>query len=131
MGDKKPKKPKKLSGVRQRPKPSIKIIKHRGTAWYEMTSLFDGEAKQVLELEGAQRAVISGEYGEVVICLVPTSMTNRQGQVCQQILEAKLGRDVLLLSNNIQLVKLRAISNERAQYIRAGGGSGVSIFAKE
>jgi hypothetical protein len=114
-------------GKRQWPqRTNVKIIK-RKERWYEMVAMFDGEAKQVLELGGKDRVVMTGTIppdDDVAICLVPPSVSNEQGLALQKILEANFRKTVLVLSNNIQMVRLKPISMRRATEIIERGNDG-------
>lgn len=52
---------------------------------------------------------------EVPVCLVPTSIMAEQGLALQKLLEAHFRAPVLVFTNNIQLAKLKPISESEAQ----------------
>jgi hypothetical protein len=123
----------RADGKRQRPQThKVKFIKRpKGEFWYEMVAMFDGEAKQVMALDKGERVVMAGVIPpdmDVAICLVPPSVTNHQGLALQKILEAQFRKSVLVLSNNIQLVRLKAISQGRATMIMMEGKEDAEVI---
>jgi hypothetical protein len=84
-----------------------------------MVSFFDGETQEVAQM-GEEQILLPGWVppdNDCAVCLVPTSITREQGVALQKLLEANLRTKVMVLTNNVQLVRLKAISDKDAAEI--------------
>lgn len=106
-------------------KPTIRRVKPekapRQEQWYQLTGLWDGQAKEVIKL-GEEQVVMLGFLPprmEVAVCVVPPSVTTEQGEAVTKLLEANFQKPVVVLSNNIQLARLRPVSAKRAREMMA------------
>ena len=96
-----------------------KSPKGKPEKWYKLVSFFSNRAQEVMKVQ-EEEVVLSGWVPpdkDLAVCLVPTSITHEQGLALQKLLEANFSKPVLLLSNNIQLAKLKPISNAEAKRI--------------
>jgi len=87
--------------------------------WYKFTQFFDGDAQTVMKV-GQEDILLQGTLppnNELVVCSGPTSLTSEQGLALQTVLEARLGSPVLLLTHNVQLLKLKQLSDKEANQI--------------
>lgn len=117
MSTPKKKKP-KVTGKRERPRARI-VIQKAKEQWYRLTAFFDGKAQQVLRVNN-EDVLLAGWVppdNDVCVCLVPPSVSNEQGVALQKILEANFRHAVLVLTNTTQLVRLKPISDVRANQI--------------
>lgn len=104
--------------MRSRRRKRIKNPLHK-PKWYKMVAFFDGEAQQVMEVKGAN-VLLQGWLppdDDLGVCAVPTSITHEQGLALEKILEANFKRPLLVLTNNIQLAKLKPITELEAKQI--------------
>lgn len=100
----------------------------RKPRWYRMEAYFDGEAQKVCQI-GDEQVYLSGGDDDLLICLAPPSITAEQGEALRKLLEANFMRSVLVLTNNIQLVKLKPVNGKVAEKIMKGGA--VVHFGKD
>jgi hypothetical protein len=89
--------------------------------WYKVARLWDQAARKEIRLEDGDVVALGRipPEAEVMVCLVPTSITAQQGMALQKILEAQYRGPVLVLTNNVQLARLREISDLEAAKIMA------------
>lgn len=130
----------------------IKNIVIRKPQWYRMVDFFDGPAKAVtrvneadvllqgvlyeadfpcpkcgakvhldkINLKENDNADLSPQLG---LCLIPQeAVGNQQGEALRRMLEANLRMPVLLISNNVQMVRLKPIMQGEADRILEGAG---------
>lgn len=93
----------------------------RKPQWYKMTSFFNGEAREIVKVNG-ESVVLSGWVppdDDLGVCLVPASITHEQGMALRKILEANFKAPMLLLTNNVQLAKLKPITPNEADQLMA------------
>jgi hypothetical protein len=123
----------------------------RKPQWYRMMEFFDGPAKVVTSVNDADvllqgvlyeavfpcphcnhkihmdkvnlkedgRADLSPQLG---LCLIPQeAISNQQGEALRRMLEANLRMPVLLISNNVQMVRLKPIMQAEADRILEEG----------
>lgn len=105
----------------------------RKPQWYRMTQFFDGPAKKIADV-GDEEIVLSGFVEpdkDLAVVLVPPSVTHEQGKALEMTLKAQFGVSVLVLSNNIQLVKLKPIPEVLAKELMERGGADVVHYSKE
>jgi len=98
--------------------------------WYQMVSYFDHEAKTIMEVPGGE-VVLSGWVppdNECAVVLAPTSITQEQGLALQKLVEANFRRPVLVLTKNVQLVRLQKITATEAQKIIEGTDEDVKVI---
>jgi len=129
-----------------------RTIMLRKPQWYRMQAMFEGAAHLVTEINDAEvllqgvfyeadfpcpkcgtkvhldrinlrgdgHADLSPQLG---ICLIPPeAASNAAGEALRRMLEANLRMPVLLLSNNIHMVKLKPIPEAEAKRIMEGAG---------
>jgi len=102
------------------------------TAWYRMEAMFDGHAREILKV-GEEHVTLLGWVppdNAVAVCLIPPSITHTQGQALQKILEANFRAPVLLLTDTIQLVKLKPISDGKARLLMAAAAGNVLQYER-
>jgi len=84
-----------------------------------MQSLFDGPSKAIENVNG-EDILLKGSLppdNDIAVCLVPPSVIHDQGIVLEKVLESKLRQPVLVLTNNVQLVRLKPISDAAAKKV--------------
>lgn len=124
----------------------------RKPQWYRMTEFFDGTAKAITNVNNADvllqgvlyevdfscpkcgakihldkiklredgTADLSPQLG---LCLIPQeAVSNQQGEALRRMIEANLRMPVLLISNNVQMVRLKPIHQAEADRILEGAG---------
>ena len=105
-------------------------------SWYKIECLFDRKAKRVMQM-GDAKIVLRGMFyaqaagekvgePELAVCQVPTSFGRSHGAWLQGMLAANLRVSPVVLTNNINLVKLSPISEEEAKAMM-GDASGSTI----
>jgi hypothetical protein len=129
---------------------SGKTIAIRKPKWYRMTQFFDGASQVVTEINDAEVLLQGVLYEAVFpcpkcgakvhmdkiklkedgtadlspqlgLCLIPhEAIGNQQGEALRRMLEANLRMPVLLISNNVQMVRLKPISQQAAHEILKG-----------
>jgi hypothetical protein len=95
--------------------------------WYKIECLFDQKAQKVMQIGDAdillrEMYYVKSENGktgepELAICQVPTAIGRAQGANLQHLLEANLRVPVVVLTNNINMVKLKAVTDEEAEKV--------------
>lgn len=109
-----------MSGkIKRKKKSKLQSLKSRSpkARWYQIVKLWDQPAQKILEVE-SEPVIVQGmipPLNEVPVCLVPTSIMAEQGMALQKLLEGHFRAPVLVLTNNIQLAKLKPISESEAQ----------------
>lgn len=101
-------------------------------SWYRMTTFFDNDAKTIMKV-GEEDILLSGWVppdGDLALCLAPTSLSHDQGLALTKLLEANLRKPVLLLTNNVQLVKLKPITDGEAETIMESDKGEILHYAK-
>lgn len=95
--------------------------------WYEVVSMFDGEAKKILEVAGHDVVVrgtlrLGEEYEQLAVCMIPQlNYPMSQLEVIRQATEASIRLPVLLLTDNVQLCRLRRITDKQAAKLMKHG----------
>lgn len=95
-------------------------------AWFKMVSFFDSDAKSIMKIN-QEDVVLSGWVppdNDCAVCLVPSSVTHEQGLALQRIIEGQTRKPVLILTNNVQLVRLKPISDAQAAKCIGGQAHG-------
>jgi len=115
-----------VQGRRLPKRPRPKVVKAERESWYQMTALFDGEAKTTMEINGESVLTLGWvpPDNEVAVVLVPPSVTHEQGKAIQKMIEANFRKPVIVLTNTTQLVRLRKISSSRASKLMGDAGAG-------
>jgi hypothetical protein len=91
----------------------------RRADWYRLEALFDRKAQTVMKVEGGD-VVLAGfipPENEVALCLAPPAITHEQGLALQKLLEANFRSPVVVLTNNVQLVRLKPITAAEARRV--------------
>jgi hypothetical protein len=100
--------------------------------WYKLEAFFDGKAQTVCDVNG-EDVVLAGwipPENEVAVCLAPTSITHDQGMALEKLLEANFRSPVVVLTNNIQLVKLKPVLDSVARKLIGAGEGDVVQFER-
>ena len=105
-----------VQGQKRHKEPKTKVVKPKAQ-WYEMVAFFDGPAKAVMKING-EDVLLAGWVppdNDVAIVLVPPSVNQEQGLGLEKILEAQFRKPVMVLTNNVQLVRLKPLTEGKAR----------------
>jgi hypothetical protein len=92
----------------------------RKPKWVKLVEFWDAPSKRIMDVSDKNILLQGTIEDNLAVCLVPQAIGPTQGDALRQLLEANLRMSVLLLTDNVQLMRMKVISDGIANAIMQG-----------